>query len=47
MDDRARREAEAKTLTERTTSAMREQLEGRSAWVLQLIFGAAAVYSPR
>ncbi|GJH28614.1 hypothetical protein CBA19CS42_28880 [Caballeronia novacaledonica] len=45
MDDRARRKDRRKTLTERTTSAMRERLEGRGARVFLPFFGPAMVVS--
>ncbi|MFM0259977.1 Nramp family divalent metal transporter [Paraburkholderia sediminicola] len=45
MDDRARRKDRRKTLTEQTTSAIRERLEGRGARVFLPFFGPAVVVS--
>jgi manganese transport protein len=45
MDDRARRKDRRKTLTERTTSAIRERLEGRGARAFLPFFGPAVVVS--
>ena len=45
MDDRARRKEKRQTLTERTTLAIRERLEGRGARVLLPFAGPAVVIS--
>ncbi|MFM0327900.1 Nramp family divalent metal transporter [Caballeronia glebae] len=45
MDDRARRKDRRKTLTEQTTSAIQERLEGRGARVFLPFFGPAVVVS--